>query len=406
MNRLVLAILALLSAAAVAYYFLGPPRNTGAPQPQVSPTEGRQSQSRPAPAESGPFEEDGREEGEGEEVGAAPRLPEASEQAEVPAGEAASEDAARARNAKTSEEASREPARFDVVRVETTGRLVAAGRAAPGAAVELRSGELLVDQVEADQRGEWVMLPDAALPPGDHELTLVVRDAGQNGAVAAAGSGAVIVSVPRQMAGLPTSGDSLDTAVQDAEEELSAAPEEVAPAQPLAVLLPDDPEEAPRILQGPKEGLAVGDLSLESLSYDQEGYLTIDGRVTPAGRVFVYIDNTFFDETAGDEDGRWRSRPEEPVAEGLHHLRLDQVDEAGQVLARLETPFVRSDFVGGMSPDGHFVVVQPGNSLWRIARGTNGKGIQYTLIFDANRDQIGDPDLIYPGQIFLLPRDG
>ena len=78
----------------------------------------------------------------------------------------------------------------------------------------------------------------------------------------------------------------------------------------------------------------------------------------------------------------------------------------GQVLARLETPFVRSDFVGGLSAEGRFVVVQPGNSLWRIARGTYGRGIEYTLIFDANRDQIRDPDLIYPGQIFLIPRDG
>jgi len=49
------------------------------------------------------------------------------------------------------------------------------------------------------------------------------------------------------------------------------------------------------------------------------------------------------------------------------------------------------------------VVVQPGNSLWRIARRLYGSGWQYTVIYAANRDQIRDPDLIYPGQIFDVP---
>ena len=48
-------------------------------------------------------------------------------------------------------------------------------------------------------------------------------------------------------------------------------------------------------------------------------------------------------------------------------------------------------------------MVQPGNSLWRIARRVYGEGVRHTLIFDANQDQIRDPDLIYPGQIFVVP---
>jgi nucleoid-associated protein YgaU len=49
------------------------------------------------------------------------------------------------------------------------------------------------------------------------------------------------------------------------------------------------------------------------------------------------------------------------------------------------------------------LVVRPGNNLWRIARDTYGDGTRYTVIYGANRGQIGDPDLIYPGQIFTLP---
>jgi len=49
-------------------------------------------------------------------------------------------------------------------------------------------------------------------------------------------------------------------------------------------------------------------------------------------------------------------------------------------------------------------VVVRGDSLWRISRSTYGRGARYSVIYKANRDQIRDPDLIYPGQIFVLPR--
>ena len=47
--------------------------------------------------------------------------------------------------------------------------------------------------------------------------------------------------------------------------------------------------------------------------------------------------------------------------------------------------------------------MQPGFSLWRIARENYGDGFLYVKVFEANKDQIRDPDLIYPGQIFTLP---
>ena len=63
---------------------------------------------------------------------------------------------------------------FDIARIELPGDAVIAGRAAPGASVELlRSGELH-DRVVADQSGQFVMVPPR-LPPGDYELTLRSR---------------------------------------------------------------------------------------------------------------------------------------------------------------------------------------------------------------------------------------
>ena len=48
-------------------------------------------------------------------------------------------------------------------------------------------------------------------------------------------------------------------------------------------------------------------------------------------------------------------------------------------------------------------IVQPGNSLWRIARKTMGGGIYFAEIYKKNKIKINNPDLIYPGQVFKIP---
>ena len=89
----------------------------------------------------------------------------------------------------------------------------------------------------------------------------------------------------------------------------------------------------------------------------------------------------------------------------LAELRVDQLGgSSGTVTARVQSPFERArptELAQNGAPGS--IVVQPGNSLWRLARSTYGKGWQYTIIFEANRSQIRDPNLIYPGQVFVLP---
>ena len=48
-------------------------------------------------------------------------------------------------------------------------------------------------------------------------------------------------------------------------------------------------------------------------------------------------------------------------------------------------------------------VVQPGDTLWAIAKKYYGNGSQYTKIFNANKDKIKNPNLIYPGQVLTIP---
>ena len=92
-------------------------------------------------------------------------------------------------------------------------------------------------------------------------------------------------------------------------------------------------------------------------------------------------------------------------------LRVDAVDASGDVTSRVESPFRREDPVvlsqAADRSEGPSVVrvvtVQPGNTLWAIARDRYGEGPSYVKLFEANRDRIRDPDLIYPGQVFSIP---
>ncbi|MSP43915.1 MAG: LysM peptidoglycan-binding domain-containing protein, partial [Alphaproteobacteria bacterium] len=53
--------------------------------------------------------------------------------------------------------------------------------------------------------------------------------------------------------------------------------------------------------------------------------------------------------------------------------------------------------------EGQQVTVMKGNALWEIARKIYGSGIAYSIIFADNKQQIRDPDMIYPGQILAIP---
>lgn len=49
------------------------------------------------------------------------------------------------------------------------------------------------------------------------------------------------------------------------------------------------------------------------------------------------------------------------------------------------------------------ITVQPGFTLWGIAKQEFGDGVMYVQVFNANKDRIKNPDLIYPGQVFTIP---
>jgi len=119
--------------------------------------------------------------------------------------------------------------------------------------------------------------------------------------------------------------------------------------------------------------------------------------------VRAYINDTMVAEGQTAADGSWRLVLAKPVEPGKYRLRLDRLAKDGKPVARLELPFERIPVPPATGNSERLVVVR-GDSLWNIARAHYGTGFQHTLIYGANKDQIRDPDLIYPGQVFSLPK--
>jgi hypothetical protein len=144
-------------------------------------------------------------------------------------------------------------------------------------------------------------------------------------------------------------------------------------------------------------------VSLDTIDYDGKGRVVFSGKAKVGDTVQVYVDNWLAGTATTDAEGRWTIQPTAGLQPGTHQIRVDQVSEKGTVLARIELPFVRAQPFTSL-PNYSVVIIQPGNNLWRIAARVYGDGLRYTDIFQANADQIRNPDLIYPGQVFGLPR--
>jgi nucleoid-associated protein YgaU len=184
---------------------------------------------------------------------------------------------------------------FDIARIERTGDAVIAGRAAPGAIVELLRNGDVHDRVVADQSGQFVMVPPR-LPPGDYELTLRSRQPDGKQA---------------------TSKQSVVVALDEVESSSGAV-------RSRAEVPFDVPETAVANRRPPHATAAT------------------------------------------------------PLSNGG--------SSSAVVVSKIAT-----------------TIVSRGDSLWRISRLTYGAGMRYAVVYKANRDQIRNPNRIYPGQIFVLP---
>ena len=294
---------------------------------------------------------------------------------------------------------------FDVARIEPTGEAVIAGRAAPGATVELlRNGEVH-DRAVADQSGQFVIVPPR-LPSGTYDLTLRSR----------------------QPDGKQTTS----------KQNVTVALEPKATERPVVALItPNKPTVMLSQPAAPKP--AAGAVVVETVEIEPGGKFHVSGQARSGAALRLYLNDSFIASVTAGADGRFAVTINEGVAPGSYRVRLDEAASSGTVRARAEVPFSVPETTASVtaqataskrpdlaaprlaaagttvlpdsgSPPSTVVVpkiatttVSRGDSLWRLSQTSYGAGMRYAVIYKANREQIRNPNLIYPGQVFVVP---
>ncbi|MDT2072304.1 MAG: LysM peptidoglycan-binding domain-containing protein [Planktomarina sp.] len=406
--------------------------------------------------------------------------------------------------------------RFDLVRIEDDGSALIAGRAEGTGYVILSVDGVEFPGARSNLNGSGQFVIFAFLPPKltPQALRLNLYTDGENGLivsdeivfVAAAPKNEnqeeVVASVSEDTAeidpeleALPQTEDVV-ASVSEETAEIDPQPEPVMQTEASAgsattkVLLVD--ETGVKILQDGEETGPFITVSIDTISYNLQGDVSIGGRAAGRGFVRIYLDNRAITTSQISDSGYWTVDLLN-VEAGLYTLRVDELNSVGDVMSRSETPFKReeptelaalmaetdevavddaaeaetvaaasdtlksdtagkvqqeseitqtvvdvqaqvknlaasasdiyfeveasgasSKGVGGepveldaylRAPSATFRVktVQPGSTLWAIAKESYGAGIEYFKVFDANKERIRDPDLIYPGQVFEIP---
>ncbi|UWU92868.1 LysM peptidoglycan-binding domain-containing protein [Bradyrhizobium sp. CB1015] len=223
--------------------------------------------------------------------------------------------------------------RFDVARIDEHGEAaVIAGRATPGARVELLRDGKPLDSVVADASGQFVMTPPQ-LPAGSYDLTL--RAKAPDGTVTESGRTmpvTIAAAAPPPARTPPAAKQETKQAEKpdDKSDVVAALPS----ASPRLASVPDKQAARPKLIGAPKPK-----------AFAHAPAATAIASASPAEAL----------TTAPAEAG------------------------GSRIIAR-------------------------GDSLWALSRLAYGDGARYGVIFKANRDKIHNPNLIYPGQTFVMPQ--
>lgn len=335
-------------------------------------------------------------------------------------------------------------AEFDIVRVEPGGSTLIAGRTVPGAEVKLMLDGKEAGIALADNTGNFVMFSELGPSTGPRVLTLT--ETWLDGTTLDAEASVILGPIAPLAVEEPTPVETASTEPAETEpgEDVLETSPEVVTDEPIIAAAPEPQSETPVVNEAPvvepapeitaaapaaptvliadDTGVRVlqsaGDLpaaqtnvSIDTISYDAAGEVALAGRATGANVVRVYLNNSLLTETSIAEGGQWRTDLPD-VDTGTYTLRVDEVNAQGNVISRAETPFRRESVEAIRSIEAEtelsiapvsLITVQPGNTLWGIAREKYGDGPLYVRVFDANTDRIRNPDLIYPGQIFTVP---
>lgn len=249
---------------------------------------------------------------------------------------------------------------FDLVRIEESGRIVIAGRTATESSVSVVVNGKLVATEQTNLDGEFVYSPMTPLKPGNYEISLI--------------------DVKRDL----KSDDSVFVYVSERGYKNS-----------VSLLMTKN---GSKIMQAPE--LTDSDLVVSKIDYLTNGRMVVTGRALPRLRVSLALNDKYLGFARvsdyknfglGVEVGKLK-----PGQKYKLNIRLH--DGVGTTIANIEHVFVMPEMTGD---DNTFYTVRRGDCLWIIARNFLRRGILFSII--AERNNIKNPNLIFPNQLLQIP---
>ena len=294
------------------------------------------------------------------------------------------------------------------------------------------SKDVLVVLNSPDQPSHVLELPNTQKPAASGEQNVATAEpppaGGEPSPVASApetpkaGSGTAAIEPQSGTAG------EAPTVPEPAPATSAPAPAASAPAAsagtPVVKPAPEQPApsaEAPAQPATPPPAAPTPQVTVATVEADTAGTLYVAGTAATDQPVRVYLNDQPIGEAKPSSAGTWLVEVHHEVAPGSYSIRADQVSGTdGTVIARAEVPFERKVDVAslkasgdagtatgadtsGQLPQVQTVMIKHGDNLWTIARNTWGKGIRWSTLYQANKDQIRNPHWIYPGQVFVMP---
>ncbi len=307
---------------------------------------------------------------------------------------------------------------LDAIAYDDAGEVTISGRGQPGGTVRLYLDNGLVGDVPVGPAGQWRMTLPESVEAGIY--TLRVDEVAEDGTVMARvespfkredremlaaalgraseareGEAAAQDEVEMAEADMADPAPTATTEDMAAGDETAAAPEPTPmPAETAeAVTGTAGEDEAPAMPAEPADTAQAGEDPAVPDTPAAEGAVE-SGAAPPAN--------------AGDApeaaEAPMEAAPDAPEAGDTVTAAMDS--DAPDTASAPDMPPADSDpKAPAAEPMISAITVQPGSTLWAISRERYGDGLLYVQVFEANRDKIRDPDLIYPGQVFELPAD-
>jgi len=327
------------------------------------------------------------------------------------------------------------PLTIDLARVKPDGAAVFAGTAAPNAKIRIFEGDILLGETVANANGEWVIVLEKSLAAGQHLISVAMERSDGTTEMAdrslaveiyqGTETKPLVALLPETETEVPVliqSPDDVDTAkpaaaaseaiVADAAKPAAAASEAIVAddAKPAAAAMPEITRAAPAKPQAKSQIVAsqiatsqIAALAPSAIVWRDASSILISGTSRGGIRVTVNDAKGQFGEALVLADGAWQVAGSLDMDIAVSQLRFLLFDDVNQIIARYDLPVKARDLAKGQ--DGSpLVVVNKGDMLWRIAYQQMGKGVRYVDIVRRNKQDIINPDLIYPKQIFAVPQ--